>query len=85
MGITERKGVRMLTVEICMGTACHLMGNQDLMTAIDSLPHEIRDQIEVKGKTCLKNCGKGPNVKINDLVIAGVTPDQLLDIIQANI
>ena len=66
-------------------TACHLMGNQDLMTAIESLPHDIRVQIDVKGKTCLKNCGKGPNVKINDLVVAGVTPDQLLAIIEANL
>ena len=73
----------MLTVEICMGTSCHLMGNQDLMAIIDSLPAEQRQLIEIKGVTCFKNCGKGPNVTINGTLMTGVTPDILLETLQS--
>lgn len=75
----------MLTLEICMGTSCHLMGTQDLMAVIDSLSADQRDRIELKGGTCLKNCGKGPNIRINGVVIGNVTPDRLLEILQANL
>jgi NADH:ubiquinone oxidoreductase subunit E len=72
----------MLTVELCMGTACHLMGTQDLMDALDSLPAEMRLQIEVKGITCYKNCGKGPNVKINGELLNNATPEKLKEVLQ---
>ena len=49
----------MLTVELCMGTSCHLMGVQDLVAVLETLPAEQREQTEIKGVTCFKNCGKG--------------------------
>jgi NADH:ubiquinone oxidoreductase subunit E len=75
----------MLTVEICMGTSCHLMGAQDLISILESLPASQREQVEIKGVTCFKNCGKGPSVRINGELISNATPDRLLEIIQANI
>jgi NADH:ubiquinone oxidoreductase subunit E len=72
----------MLTVELCMGTACHLMGAQELMDAVDSLPVEMRLQIEVKGITCHKKCGKGPNVKINGELLNNATPEKLKEVLQ---
>ena len=75
----------MLTVEICMGTSCHLLGNQDLMAVIDALPDEQRQQIEVKGVTCFKNCGKGPNIKINGTFLTPATPELLLEALQSNL
>ena len=48
----------MLTVEICMGTSCHLMGSQDLLAVIEALPAEQRQLIEVKGVTCFKKLWK---------------------------
>ena len=75
----------MLTVEICMGTSCHLMGNQDLLAVIDALPAEQRQLIEVKGVTCFKNCGKGPNVKINGTLLINANPEILLETLQNNL
>ena len=72
----------MVTVEICLGTACHLMGTQDLMNVLDSLPLDMRQNIEVKGITCLNSCGKGPNVRINGSLMINVTPEALLDALQ---
>lgn len=72
----------MITVEICMGTSCHLMGVQDLMVVLDSLPESQRCQIELKAVTCFKHCGKGPNVRINGELLTNVTPDRLLESLQ---
>ncbi|NMC31004.1 MAG: hypothetical protein GYA36_00920 [Veillonellaceae bacterium] len=75
----------MVTVELCMGTSCHLMGTQELMDVLDSLPPEQRRQLEIKGVTCFKNCGKGPNVRINGVLLENATPDSLLEVLQASI
>jgi NADH:ubiquinone oxidoreductase subunit E len=72
----------MMTVEICLGTACHLMGTQDLMDVLDALPPDMRQRIEIKGITCLNSCGKGPNIRINGSLLTDVTPDALLEALQ---
>ena len=75
----------MLTVEICLGTSCHLMGAQDLVDAIEALPAEVRREIEVKGVTCFKNCGKGPNIRINGELVGQATPDRIIELIYASL
>ena len=75
----------MLTVELCMGTSCHLMGVQDLVTVLESLPDDQRQKIEIKGVTCFKKCGKGPNIRVNGELISNATPDRLLEVLQANL
>ena len=72
----------MLTIEICMGTSCHLMGTQDLLAVLDGLPSDQRRQIEIKGVTCFKNCSKGPNIRVNGELINNATPERLLAILQ---
>ncbi|VBB06238.1 Hypothetical protein LUCI_1454 [Lucifera butyrica] len=74
-----------LVIEVCMGTSCYLLGAQDLMEAIEELPPEKRTRIELKGISCLKNCGKGPNIRINGIVLTNVTPEQLLQIVDDNL
>ena len=75
----------MVTLELCMGTSCHLMGTQELMDALDGLPAEQRQQLEIKGVTCFRNCGKGPNVRINGVLLENATPDRLLEVLQTNL
>ena len=75
----------MLTLEICMGTSCHLMGAQELVEALEAIPAEQRRQIEIKGVTCFKNCGKGPNVRINGVLLPNATPESLVDTLLANL
>ncbi|MCX7780422.1 MAG: NAD(P)H-dependent oxidoreductase subunit E [Negativicutes bacterium] len=74
-----------LIVEICIGTSCHLLGAQDLIETIQELPEAERARVEFQGVTCLKSCGKGPNVRINGVTIPSVTPQQLIDIIRDNL
>lgn len=68
-------------VEICIGTPCHLMGAQQLIDAVQSLPEEKLSQIHLKSATCLKACDQGPAVRINGEVFASMTPDRLIKMI----
>jgi NADH:ubiquinone oxidoreductase subunit E len=61
------------------------MGTQDLMDILDALPVDQRRQIEIKGVTCFKNCGKGPTVRINGELLGNVTPELLLEVLQNNL
>jgi NADH:ubiquinone oxidoreductase subunit E len=68
-------------VEICVGTSCHLLGSQDLIEALNRLPQDVRETLDVKGTICLKGCGQGPNVRVDGIVYNAVTPERLFDII----
>ena len=78
------KECKQLTVEICEGTSCHLLGAEDLFEALKRLPRAIQDAVHIQGVKCLKSCGKGPNVRINGLVLTDMTPEQLLRVIEDN-
>lgn len=71
-----------LIIEVCIGTSCHLMGSQALLSAIEALPPDRRARIDLRGVTCLKSCRKGPTVRINGVVLAEMTPDRLLAVIE---
>lgn len=71
-------------LEICVGSACYLLGAQDLIEMIEDLPADIRAKIDLRGSSCLKACGKGPNIRVNDELISGVTPEKLMEIIKNN-
>jgi NADH:ubiquinone oxidoreductase 24 kD subunit len=74
----------LLTIEICVGSACYLLGAQDLLEMVEGLPPEIRSQIDLRGASCLKACGKGPNIKVNGELLSNVTPEKLMEIINRN-
>lgn len=68
-----------LKVEICMGTACFVMGASDLAGLADLFPPEWRGKVEVSGSPCVELCkdkqyGKAPYVRVGDSVICGATP-----------
>jgi NADH:ubiquinone oxidoreductase subunit E len=71
-----------LIIEVCLGTSCHLMGSQAVMSAIETLPPEQKAQVDLRGVTCLQNCRKGPTVRINGVVLTEMTPDRLLAVIE---
>jgi NADH:ubiquinone oxidoreductase subunit E len=70
-------------VQICVGTACHIMGAADLITIEDMVAERLRDRVEVKGISCLDLCkdethGKPPFVIIDGETLAEATLDKVL-------
>ena len=74
--------MKQILVEVCVGTSCHLLGAQDLFQTLENLPIEKQELLQVQGVTCLKSCGRGPNVRIQQQVYTNITPDRLLEIIE---
>lgn len=74
-----------LLVEICAGTSCYLLGSQDLIDAIETLPPEKRQRVDLRGVSCLTTCGKGPNVHVKGVVLSDMTPERLLQIVEDNL
>ena len=77
--------MKKVTIEICMGSACYLLGAQELLETIESLPHEKQEQIDLCGSTCLKACGQGPNITVDGELFHNVTPEMLLKILGAKL
>ena len=73
--------MKSLNLEICVGTGCCLMGSQDLLDAVESLPAHKRRRIDLGEANCLKSCRKGPSVRIDGDVFSGVTPKKLLELL----
>jgi len=64
-----------IEMHICMGSSCFSRGNRDVVNYIrDYLKrNHLEDRIVFKGARCMNLCSNGPNLKINNRIIEGVT------------
>ena len=78
---------RRITVKICTGTTCHLMGGHQLFDFEQRLPPEWRGHVDVQGAHCLGLCDKGetgraPYAAVDGEVVADATQDKLADAVR---
>ncbi len=67
-----------ITVEICMGTTCFVMGGSGLEEFVELLNDDEKKNVEVKPSTCIGLCkdreyGKAPYALVNGEVVAEAT------------
>lgn len=67
-----------IRIELCAGTACHLMGSQQLLTVVETVKMQVEEQIQVRFTNCLEACGRGPSARINGILYSRLTEEQLL-------
>lgn len=73
-----------VTVEICMGTTCYVMGSAQLAGLAERLPETWKDRVTVKGMRCTGACqkagkyGRAPFVKVNDELISEADEGKVL-------
>ena len=78
-----------ITVEICMGTTCYVMGGGQLAGIADRLPEEGKDGVAVKGMRCSgagqqgDRLGRAPFVRVNGELIAEADEGKVLTAIRA--
>lgn len=70
-------------VQICVGTACHIMGAADLVVIEDLLDRSLRDRVEIAGVACMGLCkdeasGKPPFVVIDGQTLSEATLAKVL-------
>ena len=73
-----------IEMQICLGSSCFSRGNRDIIAYIrDYLKkNHLEDRIIFKGARCMNLCNNGPNPKINDRIIEGVTLSKIEAILE---
>ena len=64
----------MITINVCVGSACHLKGSYKVIEALERLieGYEVKDKVELKGAFCLGNCTEGVSVKVDDNIFSEI-------------
>lgn len=74
--------MKKLTVEVCIGTPCYLMGARELIDDMTELQNEYEDKIKFKTLHCIEErCENAPVVKVDGEIYEEMTPDKLREII----
>lgn len=73
-----------ISVKVCLGTTCFVMGSANLQELIDIVPAKYGEKVDVSGVPCLGLCSadwefsKAPYVKVDDEVIKEATVEKVL-------
>ena len=80
-----------LSIEICSGTTCFVMGGAYLQELIEIIPRRYGEKVSVSGIPCLKMCSsssnysKAPYVKVGDDIIEEATVEKVLEAIEKSL
>ncbi len=69
----------MKTVNVCIGSACHLKGSYKVINGLQERieKNDLEDQVVVKALFCLGECTKAVSVRVDDGPICSVNEDNL--------
>ena len=58
----------MVTISVCVGSACHLKGSYKVIEGLQKLIKEnkVENKVEIKGAFCIGRCTEGVSVTVND-------------------
>ena len=80
-----------ISVKVCLGTTCFVMGSSNLQELLDTIPGKYGDRVEVAGVPCLGMCSidwefsKAPYVKVDDDLIKEATVEKVLSAIDTKL
>lgn len=77
----------MKTINVCIGSACHLKGAYDVINRIEILLKEkqIEDRVTLKGAFCLGECTNAVSVKIDEGPIQSLAVEDVDKFIEKHI
>ncbi|WBW98222.1 (2Fe-2S) ferredoxin domain-containing protein [Oceanirhabdus sp. W0125-5] len=69
----------MVTIEICVGSACHLKGSYHVVNRLQEIVkgRALEKKVEIKAAFCLGRCTESVSVRVNGEKIHSVSPDQV--------
>ena len=76
-----------ISVVVCVGTACYVLGGSELLEVGERLPLALRDRVRLEGCTCMGLCGgsgaeRPPFARVNGRLVAGATAERLAQAIR---
>ena len=78
----------MLFVQICVGSACHLKGSQDIVELFQRAIEEynLENDVVLSGSFCIGKCNReGVTIQVNDDIHVGVTRENFREFFLKNI
>jgi len=68
---------RVITIQVCIGSACHLKGSYSVINKLQSVVKEkkLESQILIKAAFCLGECTKAVSVKVNNKSVQSLDED----------
>lgn len=75
-----------MNISVCIGSSCHIKGSRQVVEELQYLIREsgLGDEIELGGKFCMGNCGKGVCVTV-DGELFSVSPDSVREFFETNV
>lgn len=76
-----------VSVKVCLGTTCFVMGSANLQELIEIVPQKYGDKVDVSGVPCLGLCStdwefsKAPYVKVGNDIIKEATVEKVINAI----
>lgn len=72
----------MTRISICVGSACHLRGAHEILSAFSLLidKYKLNAVIDIEGNFCQGMCTEGVVIKINDEIITNVSREKVYGI-----
>ena len=76
-----------ISVKVCLGTTCFVMGGANLQELIEIIPRKYGDKVEVSGSPCLGMCSiqwnysRAPYVKVGEDMVEEATVEKVLDVV----
>ncbi|HBT17883.1 MAG TPA: NAD(P)H-dependent oxidoreductase subunit E [Firmicutes bacterium] len=71
-----------VSVKVCAGTSCHLLGNQEIIDVLENMPAQYQNCIMVGFTSCFGACEQGPCVLVSDKLIYQATPEKVIQAIK---
>lgn len=65
----------MMTISVCVGSACHKRGSYAVLSRLKALceQHGVADRVTVVPVFCLGQCAGGISVKVDEKLVLGVS------------
>lgn len=69
----------MLTINVCIGSACHLKGSYNVIKKLQTIIEEehLEDEVSVKAAFCLGECTRAVSVKVEDGPVISVNENNV--------
>ena len=78
----------MVFVQVCVGSACHLKGSQDIVELFEKAIEEynLEGELVLSGSFCIGKCNRvGVTVQVDDDVHVGITRENFREFFKNNI
>lgn len=79
--------VKLLSIYVCVGSACHLKGSYNIINQLQQMIEErqLGDRVVLKAALCLGKCTEAVSVRINEGDVISVSEDNIEEFFEKSV